>query len=344
MAPKKVGIKTIAELAGVAPSTVSHALNGTAPISEEVRSRVLRVARETGYLSRRRSQARIGALRRVLLAIPPEAMPEKDLNIVSWTILKALTESARKAQIAVTVHEIRPDASFAQVSEAAQAAEMDGIIILNDDRPNLLRAVRRSGIPAVLINGEDPEMAIDTVIPSNRFGGMQATQHLIELGHRRILHLTWRGRRTVLRRGEGFTDAFLENRIDPGGALFLHARSYEPRHAEAALSGWLAEHPDLDGVTAIFCAADNLAFGAIRFLTAAGLSVPGDVSVMGFDGTGLGELSVPSLSTMQIPLAEFGQTALDLLERRAINPGASRAARRVHLGCALIPRDSTAPV
>lgn len=341
MAQKKVGIKVIAEMSGVAPSTVSHALNGTASISDEVRERVLKVARDTGYLSRRRTQANIGALRRILLAIPPDAMPENDVNIVSWTILNGLTAAARRASIKVTVHEIRPDASFAQVGEAALAADMDGIIILNDDRPNLLRAVRRSGLPAVLINGEDPEMQTDSIIPANRFGASQATRHLIELGHRRILHLTWKGRRTVMRRGEGFADAFEEGRLDTSDALVLHAKGYEPRHGEAAIQAWLAANPDQDGVTALFCAADNLALGAVRALKAAGLRLPQDMSVMGFDGIGLGELHVPSLSTMRIPLEEFGNTALDLLERRVANPGLARAARRVHLGCSLIARDST---
>lgn len=342
MAQKKVGIKIIAERAGVAPSTVSHAINGTASISEEVRDRVLKVARESGYLNRRRTQATIASLRKVMLAIPPDAMPENDVNLVSWTILSSLTQAAEARSVRITAHEIRPDATFAQVADAAHAAGMDGIVVLNDDRPNLLKAICKSGIPAVLINGEDPDMHVDSVTPGNRFAAQKATARLIELGHRRIMHLTWTGRKTVQRRRDGFLDAFAESGLNPADALTLYTKGFEPRHAEAAMEKWLAEHPDLDGVTAIFCAADNLAFGAMRVLKASGLRVPEDLSLMGFDGIGLGALHVPSLSTVTIPLEEFGGAALDLLEQR-VNAGASgAAARRLELGCEVTERDSIA--
>jgi DNA-binding LacI/PurR family transcriptional regulator len=344
MAPKKIGITKIAELAGVAPSTVSHVLNGTASISDKVRDRVIAVARDTGYLSMRRSKATIGALQKVLLAIPPNAMPENDVNIVSWTILTALTQWAERQSVRIVVHEIQPDASFAQVSQAAETVRADGIILLNDDRHNLLKAVARSGIPAVLINGEDPSMLIDSVTPANRFGAQSATRRLLELGHRRILHLTWGGRKTVERRKDGFLDGFREAGLPESDAVLLFAKGYEPRHGEAAIEKWLQQHPDRDGVTAIFCAADNLAFGAIRALKAAGLSLPQDMSIMGFDGVTLGELQVTSLSTVEVPLEEFAQSAFTLLEHRAQDAGTYRASRRVELGCRMADRESTIAV
>lgn len=342
MTQKKVGIKAIAEMAGVAPSTVSHAINGTASISDEVRDRILKVAQDTGYLSRRRSQATIASLRKVLLAIPPDAMPENDVNLVSWTILNSLTSAAGARSIRVTVHEIRPDAAFAQVSDAAHAADMDGIIVLNDDRSNLLKSICKSEIPAVLINGEDPDMLMDSVTPGNRFAAQKATRGLIELGHKRILHLTWSGRKTVQRRRDGFLDAFADAGLNPDDAVTVYAKGYEPRHGEAAIEGWLAKFPDLDGVTAIFCAADNLAFGAMRALRAAGIAVPKDLSLMGFDGVGLGELHSPSLSTVTIPLEEFGAAAFELLERRVNAQKPNTAARRLELGCSVTERESVA--
>lgn len=340
MAQKKVGIKMIAERSGVAPSTVSHAINGTASISDEVRDRILKIAQETGYLSRRRSQASIASLRKVLLAMPPDAMPENDVNLVSWTILNSLTQEAEKRSIRVSVHEIRPDATFAQVSDAARAGNMDGIVLLNDDRSSLLKSIFKSGIPAVLINGEDPDMLMDSVTPGNRFAAQKATKRLIDLGHERIMHLTWSGRKTVQRRRDGFLDAFDDVGLSRDNAVTLFTKGYEPRHGESAVEEWLVKHPDLDGVTAIFCAADNLAFGAMRALKAAGLSVPKDISLMGFDGVGLGELHSPSLSTVAIPLDEFGGAALGLLEQRVNASRQNAAARRLELGCTVTERDS----
>jgi len=344
MAQKKIGIKTIAEMAGVAPSTVSHAINGTAPISDAVRDRVLRVARDTGYLNRKRTKAAIASVRKVLLAVPPDAMPENDLNIVSWTILNAVSRAAEARSIRVSVHEIRPDASFAQIGEAAKEADMDAVILLNDDRPNILRALARSEVPAVLINGEDPDMLLDCVLPANRFAATKATKTLLEMGHRRILHLTWPGQTTVDRRREGFTDAFVQAGLSGKDAITLYAKGHDPHHGEATIAEWVRDNPDLDNVTAIFCAADNLAFGAIKALKAAGLSIPGDISVMGFDGVGLGELHTPALSTTAVPLEKFGEAAFDLLETRAQARDQALPARHLALGCDVVMRQSVTSV
>ncbi|SMY07275.1 LacI family DNA-binding transcriptional regulator [Flavimaricola marinus] len=343
MAQRKVGIKDIAARAGVSISTVSHVINGTAPISDEVRDRVIRVARDVGYLDRRKNKGTIASLRKILLAIPQDAMPENDVNLVSWTILSTLMQESESRGIRIVVHEIDHADAFRQVPEAARAVDADGIILVNDDRPALLKEICNSKIPAVLINGEDPEMHINSVTPGNRFAAQKATQRLIELGHRRIIHLTWQGRRTVDRRLDGFHDAFQDNGLDIDGAITLIAEGYEPRHAEAAVRDWLARHPDLDGVTAIFCAADNLAFGAMKALKSAGLTVPDDVSVMGFDGVGLGELHVPALSTVIVPLDEFGSAALELLESSANADSKKRAARRLELGCEVVTRASVGP-
>ncbi len=344
MAKSKVGIRDVAERAGVALSTVSHVLNGTAPISEEVRTRVLDAARDLGYLAKRTAKASIGTLHRILMVAPENALPDSDVNLVSWTILNALTRDCDARGIRIVPLALSRDRSIASVVAAAREANVDGIILLNDDRSSLLEAIEKAGIPAVLINGEDPEMHIDSVTPGNRFAAMKATKRLIALGHRRIAHLTWRGRKTVDRRRDGFLDAFDENGIPRENGIVLVAAGYEPQSGEAAIRDWLKAHPDRQGATALFCAADNLAFGAIRALNAAGLNVPGDVSVMGFDGVAPSEFHAPPLSTIAIPLDQFGQAALTLLEQRANNVGGARAAHRLELGCEIIERASVAPL
>ena len=90
---RKVGIKDIAEAADVAVSTVSHVLNGTAPISADVRERVLNAANTLGYLARRREKAAIAVLRSVLLAVPSDTLPHNEHNLYSWTLLSALAAS-----------------------------------------------------------------------------------------------------------------------------------------------------------------------------------------------------------------------------------------------------------
>lgn len=340
MKKTKVGIRDISDQAGVAMSTVSHVLNGTAPISKEVRTRVLDVARELGYLAKRRARGAIAALSNVMIAVPEGALPQDDVNLVSWTILKALTRDCELRGLEVVPHELDVQAPVTELVEIARSKAIDGIILINDDRPELLAAISASAIPSVLINGEDPNMLVDSVTPGNRFAAQRATRHLIAAGHRKIMHVSWPGRQTVQRRLDGFMDVFSEEGLPPDDAVIVMADGYEPEMGELALRRWLKANPDLDGVTAIFCAADNLAFGVVAALREAGYRVPVDVSVIGFDGVALGALHSPPLTTVMVPLEQFGGAALDLLQQRAQTGGTSRAAHRLELGCDIIERSS----
>lgn len=340
MAKKKVGIRDIAERAGVAMSTVSHVLNGTASISEEVRGRVLEVASDMGYLARRQAKGAIATVTKVMVAVPAEAMPEKDTNLVSWTILSALTRECATRGVQMVPYALAEGVDPKQVVQAAQEAGVSGLVLLNDDRSSLLATIGASGMPAVLINGEDANMRIDSVTPGNRFAAEKATNWLIGQGFQQILHLTWEGRKTVRRRLDGYRDAMkdAESRVAPAKVLF--ADGFDPKCAEERIAEWLQSEGAPDSPTAIFCAADNLAFGAMTALKQAGLRVPEDVSVMGFDGVALGEFHAPALTTVSIPLQQFATEALSLLEQRIVSGNAPRAARRVELGCDVVVRSS----
>ncbi|WP_196257782.1 LacI family DNA-binding transcriptional regulator [Pelagibacterium limicola] len=337
---RKVGIKDVSREAEVAISTVSHVLNGTAPISAEVRARVLDAARRIGYLAERQAKATISTLKTVLLAVPEDALPENETNLVSWTVLGALSRECERRGVKLAPLGASGTLTARKVLDAATAASADGIVIVNDDRRELLHGIAASNIPAVLINGEDQEMKIDSVTPGNRFAAQMATDWLISRGHRSVLHLTWEGRATIRRRQDGFLDAFKANRLPTSDAHILLAEGYEPRMGSDAIARWLEEKGGLGGVTAIFCAADNLALGAMRALQAAGIAIPEDVSVMGFDGIALGELVVPALSTVNVPLDQIGPEALHLLEQRVLLGPEERAAHRLELGCKLVIRDS----
>lgn len=338
---RKVGIKDVAEAADVAVSTVSHVLNGTAPISAEVRERVLDAANSLGYLARRREKAAIAVLRSVLLAVPSDTLPHNEHNLFSWTLLSALMRECERRAIRVVPMEIdRPQVSGALVVEEARRAEVDGILLLNEDRPELLQEIAAARIPAVLMNGEDHEMQIDSVTPGNRFAARYATNWLIGQGHRSILHLSWEGRSTIRRRRDGFLDAFRVNNLPLDNAHVHLARGYLPELGGEAIRQWLDDHHGLGGVTAIFCAADNLALGVMNALDRAGISMPGDVSIVGFDGVALGEFTAPPLTTVSVPLEHMGISALHLLEQRIVNAAIAPPAHRLELGCRLTIRGS----
>lgn len=341
--PPKVGIKDVSREAGVAISTVSHVLNGTAPISPAVRARVLDVARRLGYLARRQAMGAIGALQAVVVAMPPDTLAQTSLNLVSWTILKALGSACEARGIRLVPHAIDAGAGDAgALLDVLATSQADGLLLLNIDRPELIDAIAAADIAAVLLNSEDSRMRLDSVTPGNRFGACLATNWLIGQGHRQILLVTWQGRTTIRRRAEGFRDAFADHDLPPDNARFCYAKSWVPEAGEAAVTAWLDAHQGLDGVTAIFCAADNLALGVMRALAARGLAVPGDVSLMGFDGIAPGQFAAPSLSTVNVPLEQLGAAALNLLEQRLTSVGAPRATQKLELGCDLVLRDSAA--
>lgn len=342
---RRVGVKDISLEANVAISTVSHVLNGTAPISVEVRGKVLDAAKRLGYLAKRQAKASIAVIDTILLAVPRDTLPHSEVNLFSWTLLSALMRECERRGIRVLPTEVdTPSVDARRLVNEAESARADGILVLSEDRRNFLRTLAQSGVPAVLINGEDFDMQIDSVTPGNRFAARYATDWLIGQGHRQILHLTWEGRTTIRRRRDGFTDAFAANRLPEEYGHIQLAQGYLPEYGAAAIRAWLDQHRGLGGVTAIFCAADNLALGVMAELDRAGISIPGDVSLVGFDGVALGELTTPRLTTITVPLEQIGTAALHLLEQRIVDADAERPAHRLELGCRLTIRDSVRPL
>lgn len=340
----KVGLKDVAKGAGVAVSTVSHVLNGTAPISEDVRERVLAVARQLGYLEHRRAKSAFTSpLSGLVLALPADAAREEETNLFTLTALIAFRHACARRSVKIVTHVsaeawIEPEAVTALIDgRTAQAA-----VVVNDDRPEFLRLMAASGAPVVLLNGEDPEMALDTVTPANRFAAFTATRYLIQVGHRRILHMTWNGRQTIRRRVDGYHDAHLAFQLPVDPSLIVDAGGYRPADAAATIDRLVAEDRRLRGATAIFCAADNLALGTLEALAKHGIRVPEDVSVLGFDDVPTAELARPALSTVHVPLDLMGPAALNLIEQRLIARDPQPAAARLELGCRLVHRASIA--
>jgi len=340
----KVGLKEIAKEAGVAMSTASHALNGTAPLSAEVRERVLEIARRLGYLEKRRRQATITSLTSILVAMAGNAALNTALNLVSWTILDGLKQECERRAIRVVPHVSGVDRiDTTEVRKAAFTEKIDGIVVLADDRPELVRGLTSLSLPVVIINGEDPSMTVDTVTGENRFGARLGIEHLLSLGHRRIMHLTWKGRTTIRRRFDGYADAYLAAGLPIPQDLVVEAAGYTPDQGQAAIAAALRKDPQLGGATAIFCAADNLALGCLTALAEADIKVPDQISVLGFDGIMPGEFAQPPLSTIQLPIGRLGEAALSLLEQRLIANDPLRPAYRLELGCRLVRRGSVAP-
>ncbi|MEQ9863368.1 LacI family DNA-binding transcriptional regulator [Pectobacterium aroidearum] len=337
-------LKDIADRAGVSISTVSRALNGTAPISAKVRQHIMAIATEQGYPLHKVAKATVAQtepLRHILLATPRNLMLESEYNLVSLTLINALKTLCLQRNI-----QLRPflgehdTINEQQLLRELQGGKESGILIVNDDHPTLLNAVAESGIPAVLINGEDPSMRLSSVTPANHYAAAAGVRYLIEQGHTRILHLTWTSRMTIKQRERGYRDALMQAGITVDEDLILSLPDFHPRTARDALLRWLTANPDRLGVTAIFCAADNQAIGVIDALYQHGLRVPEDMSVMGMDDILPFDMLPVSLTTVHLPFETIARAALQLLAQQMTPAQALGIAQRTELAGQVVVRES----
>lgn len=234
-----------------------------------------------------------------------------------------------------------------QALEAIRAEGIQGVIIWHqggiDTVPDLLR-FQDSGIPSVLVDRRDPLSLSDYVGIDNVEAAKEAVQHLLDIGHRRIAHLTMAGEIITVRdREQGYVEAMRSHGIDPAPEWIYRMSNptqIQPpvtRAVEHLLS--LAEPP-----TAIFAMNDILAHELISELEARGLRVPESISVMGFDDMD-GYSPRPSpLTTVHQPFERMGQKAMELLLNRLAAPDiAPRVFQHVLLATRLVIRSSCAP-
>lgn len=198
-------------------------------------------------------------------------------------------------------------------------------------------------IPQALLFQHSPDF---TCIAADDFEGVKsATKHLLKLGHRRVAYLPASDYDSISRqRLAGYRAAFGEEGLELDEKLIkvlVDKRYYNYRKsAEQTMRNWLEEGwRDLD-CTAILAHNDEAAIGIIKVLHEQGLQVPGDVSVVGFDGTELSELSTPSLTTIKVPLQEIGAMAVQVVVAQIQN-GISPEPQRVILPVQLKLGEST---
>jgi DNA-binding LacI/PurR family transcriptional regulator len=319
-------MEDLARRCGVSVATVSRVLADQPGVRPEVRAQVRSLAAAMGYA------AGFGlAGRKAVLVASQAAMVDAARSQFTLHVLDGLRDRAATLGMALETRAIA--LPFADTFTDDDAA---GYLLLTPDDDAQIAAAADLGRPVVLINADDPMMRLSSVAPCNRTAAAMATDHLIGLGHRRILFLTRPGRRTIARRAEGWADRMRAHGLPAD--LVQEVPDWRPDLAAAAIAARLARGRDF---TAILAAGDSLAIGALRALVAAGVDVPGQVSVMGFDGLPECDLQSPPLSAVEIPMRAIGAMAMDLL-RDAI-AGRDAPPARVELACRIVTRASTGP-
>ncbi|HSV92688.1 MAG TPA: LacI family DNA-binding transcriptional regulator [Desulfobacterales bacterium] len=315
-------IKDVAREAGVAMSTVSYALNGTAVISEQTRARVVKAAERLGYHRRssRKPTGEVAAIPLIAILLPGgPGEPPLDYHYLAET-LRGATETAEDFGFLVTVlyEKVKnPQFDFAGL---CRARNVRGILVptpkIHDAIVNGLMA---EGYPIVLCQGAPASTpGMPTVGIDDEQGGFRATEHLVILEHTRIAMLLpgpveiqfsaarLAGYRRAL---QTYGIPFDESLVADGGLLEdVAARAMES----------LLELPDPP--TAVFAGNDTQAIGAMKAARGRGLDIPGDLAVIGFDDTTAAHQSVPPLTTMRYPDYRIASEASRMLIRKILRP------------------------
>lgn len=332
---RRVRLADIAETCGVSLSTASRALAGEKGVRPDIRQRVLETAKVANYVI-----PTAVAGQKVIVAASSAAMIDYVRNQFTLYVLEGLNERARVLGLEIVTRPIADRTEEqAVLTEAGDDPQVAGVLFLTVDDEGMLEATRGFHKPVVLLNGDDPLMRLSSVTPCNRSSARLAADHLIDLGHERILFLMRPGRRTIERRYEGWQDALRDRGLALDMDLIVPVEDWLPELAAEAIAARI-EARGLD-FTAVLAAGDSLAVGAMMGVQQKGFSVPGDVSVVGMDDLPQAAFLNPPLTTMHIPMREIGSVALDLLRDNL--SGIPIPPRRVELACHLVRRASTGP-
>ncbi|MEU4577436.1 LacI family DNA-binding transcriptional regulator [Nonomuraea sp. ATR24] len=298
----------IAAQAGVSEATVSRVLNGKPGVSAATRQAVMTALDLMGYERpprlRQRSNGLIGLV-----------TPELDNPIFpafAQAIEKALTQHGYTPVLCTQLPGGAPEDEF---TELLVDRGVSGIVFVSglhaDTTARMDRYTRLTdrGLPIVLVDGYSEHIAAPFISPDDRMAARLAVQHLVDLGHERIgLALGPRRFVPVIRKIEGYRQAMAQ-------LLGASAADELITHSLFSVEGGQAAGAQLLtlGCTGIVCASDLMALGAIRACRERGLSVPGEVSVVGFDDSPLIAFTDPPLTTVRKPIMAMAQAAVQTL-------------------------------
>jgi LacI family transcriptional regulator len=334
MMQKTSTLTEVAEAAGVSIITASRALRGVGRVAEETRQRVLAAAAKLDYTPDVLAQKmRGGSSSMIGVFINGFA------SLVMHELLSAINDEAMRQGFDLLVFNAQhfDDARRAGPAETVRKLCDGLLLILPSSTDGFLAKLERSTTPCVLVNFARP-INLPVVCGANRSAAKAAVDHLVALGHRKIAFIA----------GKSFTGQSEERQQGYEDALKAAGIAVNPdwiRQGEFNdVSGFVQARALLalkDRPTAIFAANDGMAFGALDAVSAAGLSVPGDISVVGFDDVIRAEFVHPKLTTVRQPLNEIAVRAVrELVD--AIRDGRTDGFR-IEMPARLVVRESTGP-
>lgn len=304
MSSSPATIKDVARAAGVSVATVSRALNGAENVLPHTRQRILDIAQELRYAPSGAARSLITRRTDTVGALLPDLHGEFFSELI-----RGIDQAARARGLHLLLSSSHDDAAEAAAALRAMNGRVDGLIVMSphaDD--DFLSKNLPPTLPAVLLNSgvrhpTQPAFAVD-----NFGGAREMTEHLVRTGSRRIAFLGGPVANFEARERERGYRAGLPSGAGPWLLDGDFSEAAGQRAAAQLLALPKAERPD-----AVFAANDIMAIGLLGALQAAGVRVPQDIALAGFDDIPVARYVSPALTTMRVPIAAMGAQALDAL-------------------------------
>ena len=337
---RRVTIADVAEAAGVSKTAVSFAFNNPTRLNVDTATRIMAIADELGYrpdpVARMLTQRRTGTIG----IVTPQALASIFANPFFGMFSAGVAGVAEEAGYGL--YFISP--LHGSLSRAIARATVDGVVAIGlaADHPEIAE-IRRAGLPMTTVDS-DPFEKLPSVDVDDEGGAVAAAEHLIGLGHRdvqviaieRAEHAPSGAEGVVARRLRGYRTAYAAAAVTIGDDDVVVGPATFAGGLDAIQRTWLAGRRP----TAILAMSDAMAIGAIRGLRDRGLSVPADVSVVGFDDIEMAETTDPPLTTIHQPIRGKGEEAVRLL--MALIAGQGQPPEHRRLATHLVVRASTA--
>lgn len=328
-------IKDVAREAGVSTATVSHVINNTKHVTDVTREKVLRAIKRCNYYAnanaRSLASGRSNIIGLLVSDISNPFFPE---------LVKSIEDAAFERGYSVILVNTNYDANRA-ADDVRRLIELKvaGVALMTTELDLLLiDELASRQVPVVLHNVGITGAHMSDVLVDYAAGIEQAVQHLVSLGHRRIAHIAGPGRfRSAVIRREAFLGSLARHLPDePTPAIYEADFKFDGgrRAAEEILAA-------VNFPTGVIAANDMMALGAMHELKAAGLIIPRDISIVGFDDITFASLSEPPLTTVCSPRIEIGRKAIEAL--MATIKESRRPGEEVRVGTYLVSRGTTAP-
>lgn len=321
---KKLTLEDIGELAGVSRATVSRVINNYPHITPEVRERVQKVIQETEYHPNKIAQSLASNRTGVVGLVIPHVADIILSNPYFMYLINSITRATNQSDLTLALFLFHSTEEENRIAKSIYKTNfVDGVIITADRREDsFVKLLMSHGVPVAFVGKPEPDIHVPYVNVDNEGGGFLATEHLIQRQRRRIATLTVRYNTAGDDRYKGYLNALEAYGIAYDERLVAEG-DFSQDSGYRAMQKLLKEKPD-----AVFVASDHMAIGAQRAIREAGLNMPDDVAMVGFDDLPQAAIAEPPLTTVRQPINQLGPIAVELL-KSVISGSAEQVESRV---------------